>query len=45
MALQPQDFAEEWLTRPWSEMESRSDPATKALHEAVGALWRATTWS
>ena len=36
VALQPQDFAEEWLTQPWSEMESRSDPATKALHEAVG---------
>jgi hypothetical protein len=35
-ALQPQDFAEEWLTRPWSEMESRSAPETHALHEALG---------
>ena len=34
-ALQPQDFAEEWLTQPWSEMESRSAPATRALHEAL----------
>jgi len=24
--FQQQDFAEEWLTRPWSEMESRSAP-------------------
>jgi hypothetical protein len=24
VALQPQDFADEWLTRPWAEMESRS---------------------
>lgn len=24
VALQPQDFVDEWLTRPWSEMESRS---------------------
>ena len=29
IALQPQDFAEEWLTRPWSEMESRSVPRRK----------------
>jgi hypothetical protein len=36
VALQPQDFAEEWLTRPWSEMESRSAPVTKALHESFG---------
>jgi hypothetical protein len=36
VALQPQDFAEEWLTRPWTEMESRSAPATKALHESFG---------
>jgi hypothetical protein len=24
VALQPQDFADEWLIRPWGEMESRS---------------------
>jgi hypothetical protein len=24
VALQPQDFVDEWLTQPWSEMESRS---------------------
>jgi len=24
VALQPQDFVDEWLMRPWSEMESRS---------------------
>lgn len=24
VALQPRDFVDEWLTRPWSEMESRS---------------------
>jgi hypothetical protein len=24
VALQPQDFVDEWLTSPWSEMESRS---------------------
>src|SRR5207244_12912609 len=24
VALQPQDFVDEWLTRPWAEMESRS---------------------
>src|SRR5579862_1015973 len=24
VALQPQDFVDEWFTRPWSEMESRS---------------------
>ena len=23
VALQPQDFAEEWLAQPWSEMESQ----------------------
>jgi len=27
VALQPQDFADEWLTRPWNEMESRSSAA------------------
>jgi hypothetical protein len=27
VALQPQDFVDEWLSRPWSEMESRSSAA------------------
>jgi hypothetical protein len=36
VALQPQDFAEEWLTRPWSEMESRSALATRAMHDSSG---------
>jgi hypothetical protein len=35
VALQPQDFAEEWLTRPWSEMESRSANSTKEWHERL----------
>jgi hypothetical protein len=29
VALQPQDFAEEWLTRPWDEMRSMSLPETQ----------------
>jgi hypothetical protein len=33
MAFQPQDFAEEWLTRPWSEMQSKSAPETEKWHE------------
>jgi hypothetical protein len=33
VALQPQDFAEEWLTRPWCEMQSRSAGETKDWHE------------
>jgi hypothetical protein len=32
VALQPQDFAEEWLTRPWSEVRSRSAPETERWH-------------
>lgn len=35
VALQPQDFVDEWLTRPWTEMESRSAPGRR-LEE-----WRA----
>ncbi len=35
VALQPQDFAEEWLTRPWSEMQSRSVPDTKSWHQQL----------
>lgn len=30
VALQPQDFVDEWLTRPWGEMESRTLPASRA---------------
>lgn len=46
VALQPQDFVDEWLTRPWSEMASRSteeksahDNQTKLekWHKFVGA--------
>jgi hypothetical protein len=36
-ALQPQDFAEEWLTRPWSEMQSKSAPETKKWHDKLHA--------
>jgi hypothetical protein len=36
-ALQPQDFAEEWLTRPWSEMQSRSSPETQKWHAKLHA--------
>jgi hypothetical protein len=35
VALQPQDFAEEWLTRPWSEMQSRSAAETKDWHDRL----------
>jgi hypothetical protein len=37
VALQPQDFAEEWLTRPWSEMKSMSAPDTQAWHDKFHA--------
>jgi hypothetical protein len=33
VALQPQDFVDEWLSRPWSEMESRSASGGKKLRE------------
>jgi hypothetical protein len=32
IAFQPQDFVEEWLTRPWEEMQSRSSPDTAEAH-------------
>ena len=35
VAFQPQDFAEEWLTRPWREMQSRSVPETETWHERL----------
>jgi hypothetical protein len=37
VALQPQDFAEEWLTRPWSEMQSKSVPEAKKWHDKLHA--------
>jgi len=37
VALQPQDFVEEWLTRPWSEMQSRSAPETAQWHSKLHA--------
>ena len=37
VALQPQDFAEEWLERPWSEMQSRSAPETAEWHNKLHA--------
>jgi len=38
VALQPQDFVDEWLTRPWSEMESRSvgGNVLEKWHEDIG---------
>lgn len=35
VALRPQDFAEEWLTRPWDEMQSRSAEETKKQHNRL----------
>jgi hypothetical protein len=35
VAFQPQDFAEEWLTRGWNEMDSRSAAETKEWHERL----------
>jgi hypothetical protein len=32
IALQPPDFAEEWITRPWAEMRSMSLPETQKWH-------------
>lgn len=34
-ALQPQDFAEEWLTSPWNEMRSMSAPDTGEWHRKL----------
>ena len=38
-ALQPQDFAQEWLTRPWSEIEPLSAPATEKWHAVLHAAF------
>jgi hypothetical protein len=35
MAFQPQDFADEWLTRPWSELQARSSPDTQKWHSTL----------
>ena len=37
VALRPQDFVEEWLQRPWSEMQTRSAASTRRLHDRVHA--------
>jgi hypothetical protein len=37
IAFQPQDFVEEWLTRPWEEVQSRSLPETKEAHGRLHA--------
>ena len=37
MAFQPQDFAEEWLTRPWSDMQIHSGPTTQHWHAKLHA--------
>jgi hypothetical protein len=37
IALQPQDFAEEWLTRPWSEMQAMSAAETQKWHGKFGS--------
>jgi hypothetical protein len=40
VALQPQDFVDEWLTRPWSEMQTRSADSDRGKlrrwHESLG---------
>jgi hypothetical protein len=38
LAFQPQDFAEEWLTAPWSEMQSISAPETSEWHPKLSKL-------
>jgi hypothetical protein len=38
VALQPQDFVDEWLTRPWEEMASRSDPSNPKLKKWHGLM-------
>jgi hypothetical protein len=35
VAFQPQDFAEEWFTRPWGEMQTRSAPETVDWHSKL----------
>jgi hypothetical protein len=33
VALQPQDFVHEWMTRPWGEMQSRSSDGLEKWHK------------
>jgi hypothetical protein len=35
IALSPQDFVDEWLTRPWSEMAAWSDPQLASWHKKL----------
>jgi hypothetical protein len=35
VALQAQDFVEEWLAQPWEEMESRSARGTSGMHRKL----------
>jgi hypothetical protein len=35
VALSPRDFVDEWLKRPWSEMEPLSTPETAAWHSRL----------
>jgi hypothetical protein len=37
VALQPQDFVEEWLTRSWAEMQLRSAAKTKDMYDQLHA--------
>ena len=37
VAFQPQDFVEEWLTRPWTEMQSRSAAGLSEWHGSLSA--------
>ncbi|HLN00048.1 MAG TPA: hypothetical protein VK335_12240 [Bryobacteraceae bacterium] len=37
VALQPQDFVHEWLTRSWSEMQSRSSASVAKWHKFLHA--------
>ena len=38
VAFQPQDFAEEWLTSDWSEMQAMSAPETGEWHRELRKL-------
>ena len=35
IALRPEDFVDEWLSRPWSEMQDWSTPANAEAHDAL----------
>jgi hypothetical protein len=38
VALQPQDFAHEWIIRPWEEMQSRSSDAVMKWHKFLNSV-------